>query len=578
MASSDASLGEVAAAAAAMPPPPAHGSAADGQRSTPPPPPSEATPSEPTAPSPTAIPKRGAYQRGTPATCDTCGLTGHRTALCVTHLLPDLIIHTTSRRRARLSHYLTTSPLYAPFTPIAIPCPREPTLLYLQCSSPSLLLHTAQMDSVINRHFYQLYVSRDTTRHVERLLRVFAEVDGGERGVKVVRVQCYPKAVTEGVVRMLREGGVQVDPREFSHVLHVVFAYGRYHYALVGADHHYTSIHQRLDTNIHPNTTSPSPSPSPTPSSSSSLPPPITVNGASPSFDTVVCRAYYKLKETFHLEPSLVITPTTRAVDLGSAPGGWTSYLAAAGCERVVSIDPGELLIPPSPAVVHVQKRVQDSGGELAEHGPYSLCVCDMNCYSLQAIHAVLSLLPHLLPHAPLVLTIKELQAGQSKRLQAGAMDLLDCAFEGMRTHFLLANGKERTLVGWRRTWREGEGEEVRRVMERLEEEMRLEAEVIKGKAQRVSASGVRSRFGKKWMRHQHKTEMRMQQQQEEQQQREGSGTEGAEEEADVAADLLITSSLFPPSSPTLSPRPPSTSSTPPSLDEPPPAPVASPT
>ena len=198
-------------------------------------------------------------------------------------------------------------------------------------------------------------------------------------------------------------------------------------------------------------------------------------------------------------------------MDIGSSPGGWTSYLASAGCELVLSIDPGDLLIPLVPPIVHIQKKVEDSTAELSLHAPYNLCVCDMNGYSLASVHCILSLLPHLTAGAPVILTVKEMQAGHSKRLQAGAMDLLRCGFEGLRCHFLLANGRERTLVGWRKERTEGEAAEVQAVLQRVEQEMKVELESIKAKSLRVTEAGQHfkmGKYGKKFLRGQRKAEM----------------------------------------------------------------------
>ena len=450
-------------------------------------------------------PRHPHYQRGTPATCESCGITGHRTALCVTHLLPDVVVHTTGRRKARLQHYFLTSPLYAAYHTSVVNSDREGALLYLRTSDPSAVLHTAQRDSVINRHFYAVYLVHDTTRHIDRLLLPFSTASG----VTAVRLQCYPKSIAAPVLDVLREGGVATDPRAFSHVLFVLFAYRRYHYALAGADHHYTHIHQRLDANIGPATAAAQPPPT-TPFSQTA----IVVNGESTSFDAVVCRAYWKLKEVFSIEPDLRVAPGTRAIDLGASPGGWTSFLVSAGCSLVVAVDPGELLITPSPCVIHVQRKAQDSLAELLAHGPYQLLCCDMNAYSLLSVHSVLSLCSLLSPRAALVLTVKELQSGQSKRLQAGAMELLACAFDGLRSHFLLANGRERTVVGWRRERWEGDEAEVKAVMDGLEEELRREADFIKAKALRLQERGQHAKLGKKFARNEQRNALRQQREQ----------------------------------------------------------------
>ncbi|CAN0568477.1 unnamed protein product, partial [Ectocarpus sp. 12 AP-2014] len=47
-------------------------------------------------------------------------------------------------------------------------------------------------------------------------------------------------------------------------------------------------------------------------------------------------------------------------IDIGAAPGGWTSFLASK-CRRVLSVDPAELdpAVLALPNVVHVQKPIE---------------------------------------------------------------------------------------------------------------------------------------------------------------------------------------------------------------------------
>jgi hypothetical protein len=77
-----------------------------------------------------------------------------------------------------------------------------------------------------------------------------------------------------------------------------------------------------------------------------------------------------------------------------------------------------------------------------------------------------------------------------------------------LKCHFLLANGKERTLVGWRREKREGEEAEVSEALRRLEEEIRLEADFVQRKSEWIAATGSRQKLGKEWRRSQLKAAM----------------------------------------------------------------------
>ena len=201
--------------------------------------------------------------------------------------------------------YFTSSPIYRQYAVSVVDTEQEGGLVFLRCSHASAVLHTAQLDSVINRYIYAVYIVRNTTRHTHRLLLPFAPYlppNQPSTPLTAVRVQCYPKDRTDEVIAVLEGGGVVTEPRSFSHVFFCLFAYNRWNYALETGEHHYVNIHQRLDAHISHTATAAALSP---PASA----PAMVVNGSSSSFDTVVCRAFYKLKETFELEPDLRIPP-----------------------------------------------------------------------------------------------------------------------------------------------------------------------------------------------------------------------------------------------------------------------------
>ena len=95
--------------------------------------------------------------------------------------------------------------------------------------------------------------------------------------------------------------------------------------------------------------------------------------------DDSVCRARYKLEEA-HLRGLVALpsplelsphdrTPTTEvatrsAVDLGAAPGGWSSFLAEHGC-RVWAVDPAELRVQCGAVfTMDGERRERDTGGD----------------------------------------------------------------------------------------------------------------------------------------------------------------------------------------------------------------------
>ncbi|CAM9301998.1 unnamed protein product, partial [Ectocarpus sp. 13 AM-2016] len=152
-----------------------------------------------------------------------------------------------------------------------------------------------------------------------------------------VRVQALPKAME---MQLIDEDTTFWDDnfpnlsRErqagaFTHVLSLVFARGAFLWGLAEAATHGRSI---IDNNNE---------------------------------DTAVCRAYYKIKEVTS-RADLSFGDDWTAIDIGAAPGGWTSFLASK-CRRVLSVDPAELdaAVLALPNVVHVQKPIEAAKGTL---------------------------------------------------------------------------------------------------------------------------------------------------------------------------------------------------------------------
>ncbi|CAM9369314.1 unnamed protein product [Choristocarpus tenellus] len=80
---------------------------------------------------------------------------------------------------------------------------------------------------------------------------------------------------------------------------------------------------------------------------------------------SAVSRAFYKLKEVT-IRANLSYISQWIAVDIGSAPGGWTSFLAAR-CRQVLSVDPAEMdpTVVALPNVVHIKKKIELSHEDL---------------------------------------------------------------------------------------------------------------------------------------------------------------------------------------------------------------------
>lgn len=117
-----------------------------------------------------------------------------------------------------------------------------------------------------------------------------------------------------------------------------------------------------------------------------------------------VSRAKFKLleaEERFGLD----FTQFRRAVDIGAAPGGWTSLLLERGVE-VTAIDPGDLhpSLQGHEKLTYLKKNASDVS--LAE-GAFDLLVCDMSWSPKQMAKLVSELLDALQSGGTAIITVK---------------------------------------------------------------------------------------------------------------------------------------------------------------------------
>jgi len=203
----------------------------------------------------------------------------------------------------------------------------------------------------------------------------------------------------------------------------------------------------------------------------------LVMAGVSPSFisnkhyskvalkDEAVNRAYFKLKEAFdryqrdHADMNIQMFENSVALDCGSAPGGWTKYLAEdLKCKLVHSVDPGDLDVNLD-NVNHMQMKIQDAIPILKEQH------CKINVFVSDAcLHEMIGQLEFLLlakesnildENTFFVLTLK-CTTGFSKASYDGqAMKVVNSLTErsqtsGVSTYHLFSNRNgERTIMGF---------------------------------------------------------------------------------------------------------------------------------
>ncbi|MCR8641583.1 SAM-dependent methyltransferase [Paenibacillus sp. N1-5-1-14] len=120
--------------------------------------------------------------------------------------------------------------------------------------------------------------------------------------------------------------------------------------------------------------------------------------------DGQVSRAKFKLLEAEYVF-SLDFTQYRSAVDLGAAPGGWTSLLLERGLD-VTAVDTGTMdpALMKNPKLKFIRKNA--SSVKLAEHG-FDLMVCDMSWHPKQTAGLLKDLLHALKYGGTVIVTVK---------------------------------------------------------------------------------------------------------------------------------------------------------------------------
>jgi 23S rRNA (cytidine2498-2'-O)-methyltransferase len=155
-----------------------------------------------------------------------------------------------------------------------------------------------------------------------------------------------------------------------------------------------------------------------------------------------VSRAKFKLLEAerafgFHYEQF------RRALDIGAAPGGWTSLLLERGL-RVTAVDPAELhpSIVDHPALTYLKRNASEIK---LKPGSFDLFVCDMSWSPMLMSRLVLDLEAALAEEATAIITIKLMHRKPMQTIRE-VIAKLESVFELKKAKQLFHNREEITL------------------------------------------------------------------------------------------------------------------------------------
>jgi 23S rRNA (cytidine2498-2'-O)-methyltransferase len=156
-----------------------------------------------------------------------------------------------------------------------------------------------------------------------------------------------------------------------------------------------------------------------------------------------VSRAKFKLLEaerTFGLDFSACRT----ALDIGAAPGGWSSLLLERGVQ-VTAVDPAEMHpdLLRHPNLIHLRRKASEV--HFPEHA-FDLLVCDMSWSPKMMVKSLVPLLGALRPGGDAVITLKLMHAKPFRTLKE-TVRAMDPPMRLLRAKQLFHNRDELTML-----------------------------------------------------------------------------------------------------------------------------------
>lgn len=238
-----------------------------------------------------------------------------------------------------------------------------------------------------------------------------------------LRLNVFPKAITESVVDLILEHTKNLSPTNYTHILAIIRyenpqKRGQYTYRIgfspfaSGLDHHRAYSLLEDESNIS--------------------------------------RAFYKIEEACErCGVKEWPQPSWNAVDIGASPGGWSLYLSQV-VGKVYAVDPADLVVS-KPNIVHLKGQLLQVLPQF-DLIPVHMIVCDMNDDPEVALKCIEPLARKLQIGGRIIWTLK-----YPKRAPANIQKRLatDCQLfnsllpycDIIKTMHMVSNHHERTLV-----------------------------------------------------------------------------------------------------------------------------------
>lgn len=156
-----------------------------------------------------------------------------------------------------------------------------------------------------------------------------------------------------------------------------------------------------------------------------------------------ISRAKFKLLEAEKVF-GIDFTSFRRALDIGAAPGGWTSFLLERGLD-VTAVDPAKLhpTVLASPRLTYIQKN---AGNVQFKENQFDLLVCDMSWSPKLTAKLVSELLYCLTPGGTAVITVKLLTKKPMALIQEVMTTFQEASLQIQHAKQLFHNRDEITL------------------------------------------------------------------------------------------------------------------------------------
>ena len=244
-----------------------------------------------------------------------------------------------------------------------------------------------------------------------------------------IRIHSFPKFIPMECIGSrfaAAHPSVKFTPKEFTHVLSVVYADGVF-YASIGVDEGCCGTHLAQGVNARC----------------------LSVSKAAAKILEATTR--FDLIDAVRSDTNGKV-----AIDIGASPGGWSYYLRLVrGCSRVLAVDMGRLADPVPDGVEHWRMKGQQAVDTLLESPEMSSSIacyaCDMNCDLTDTVKLFLHALPLLTPGGIGILTFKRTIKNTVKweTLKTEGMRMLTECVRIAYTHevHLIANTPNETTV-----------------------------------------------------------------------------------------------------------------------------------